>query len=118
MSGRFAKSPDVAQLATELTLSAHKLLSDVGAESGGQDAGPSPHELFDASLAACTVLTLKLYARRKQWPLEDVEIEIVRDDSQEKQGKYHLTRKLHLVGPLDDEQKTRLMAIADKCPIH
>ncbi|MCS6763449.1 MAG: OsmC family protein [Candidatus Protistobacter heckmanni] len=103
MFGCFAKSPDVVQLTTELTLSAHKLLSDVGAESGGQDAGPSPHELFDASLAACTVLTLKLYARRKQWPLEDVEIEIVRDDSQEKQGKYHLTR---------------LMVIADKCPIH
>ncbi|RVU36992.1 OsmC family peroxiredoxin [Rheinheimera riviphila] len=96
----------------------HTLFADVAAALGGDDSAPDPHDIFDASLAACKAITLLMYAKRKQLPLDWVDVEINRDNSQEAQGLYQLNVVLKLVGSLSDGDRQQLLAIADKCPIH
>jgi putative redox protein len=93
----------------------HQMLSDVDAGKGGSDSGPSPHEYLAAALASCTGMTLKMYASRKSWGLENaiVTVNISRTDEVE-----CFTREISLVGNLDAEQTARLLDIADKCPVH
>jgi putative redox protein len=106
------------KLAFSVKIGAHTLTTDVGAAAGGDDLGPSPHDLFDAALAACTSITVKMYAARKNWPLDDIRVAVERDSSREAAGHYKLTRKIELIGALDAEQGARLIEIANKCPIH
>ncbi|HEX5655645.1 MAG TPA: OsmC family protein, partial [Polyangiales bacterium] len=87
-------------------------------ENGGHDVGPTPHELFDASLAACKTTTAHWYAKRANMPLESVEVKIERDDSQERQGVYKLNVSLTYHGPLTDEQRTKLHSAVTRCPLH
>jgi putative redox protein len=96
----------------------HILPADGTIEEGGNDAGPSPHDLYDAALSACKGLTLVWYAKRKNIPLEDVQVALERDASDERKGVYRLTATLHLGGNLTDEQRAELLAVAQKCPIH
>ena len=98
-----------------ITVGAHHLMSDVDGSKGGSDTGPSPHEYLAAALASCTGMTLKMYASRKSWGLENaiVTVNISRTDEVER-----FTRTISLVGNLDAEQTARLMEIADKCPVH
>src|SRR5258705_10891141 len=106
------------KLAFSVTIGNHMITTDVNAGLGGNDLGPSPHDLFDASLAACTGLTVKMYAAHKNWPLEDVHVEVERDASREASGYYRLVRKIRLIGALSAEQVDRLYDVANKCPIH
>ncbi len=87
-------------------------------KGGGCATGPSPHDLLAAALAARTTLTLRLYADHKQWPLEriHVAVEHVREDGATPADLFR--RKLELSGPLDLEQRQRLVEIADRCPVH
>lgn len=96
----------------------HLLFADEPAELGGGDSGFNPHDLFDASLAACKAMTLLLYAQRKSMPLESVDIEIDRDGSQEAKGRYGLNVRLNFNGNLSESDKARLTEIAARCPIH
>ena len=96
----------------------HTLFADVAKDLGGDDSAPDPHDYYDAALAACKAITVMMYAKRKQLPLDYVDIEIERDSSQEAQGTYVLNVQLKLLGNLTDGQKAQLAAIADKCPIH
>jgi putative redox protein len=93
----------------------HRLLTDESPQHGGEDTGPSPHDLLAASLGACTALTLTLYARHKELPLQDVQVRIEHD---QEGGAYVLKRHIHYVGDLDAAQRARLTEIANKCPIH
>jgi len=90
-------------------------LSDAEVSKGGSGTGPSPHEYLGAALAACTSMTLKMYASRKAMSLENaiVIVDIERVDDVEK-----FTRDIQLIGSLSAEEKERLMEIANKCPIH
>ena len=90
-------------------------LSDAEVTKGGSGTGPSPHEYLGAALAACTSMTLKMYASRKAMNLENaiVTVDIERSDDIEK-----FMRDIQLIGNLSAEEKERLMEIADKCPIH
>jgi len=90
-------------------------LSDAEISKGGSGTGPSPHEYLGAALAACTSMTLKMYASRKAMSLENaiVIIDIERVDDVEK-----FTRDIQLIGNLSVEEKERLIEIANKCPIH
>ncbi len=97
---------------------AHEFVVDVSAAEGGSDAGPSPHDIYDAALASCKALTVLWYAQRKKMELTDIEVVTERDDSQERQGTYRLNSTLKLSGHLTEEQKRELLAVADKCPIH
>ena len=93
----------------------HEVISDVSKESGGDDQGMNPHELLETALAACTSITVKMYAKRKAMKLDDVLVEV----HTAKEGKESLlSRKITLLGELSMEEKARLMEIADKCPIH
>ncbi|MRX10270.1 OsmC family peroxiredoxin [Pseudoduganella sp. FT25W] len=96
----------------------HIISADISAEEGGSDAGPSPHDLYDAALSACKGLTVVWYAKRKNIPLENVEVTMERDDSEERHGVYRLTATLHLTGELTDAQRTELLSVAEKCPVH
>lgn len=97
---------------------AHSFAVDEPEGNGGEDLGPTPHDLYDSALGACKALTLLWYARRKQIPLEDIRVAVERDDSQERQGVYRLAVTLDLRGPLDDAQREELLRVADKCPVH
>lgn len=96
----------------------HQFAVDGSIEEGGNDEGPSAHDLYDASLASCKALTLVWYARRKHIGLTDVRVEVERDASGERQGVYRLHARLHLSGELSDAQRQELLAVADKCPVH
>lgn len=91
------------------------LHADAPVAAGGDGAGPEPHDLLDAALGACTALTVTMVARRKQMPLEDVRVEITRNEAG---GLYTLHRRIELVGTLTAEQREYLLGIANKCPIH
>ena len=112
---------------TEILAGAHPLLADEGEEAGGDDFGPSPYQLLSSALAACKAMTMQMYARRKKWRLEDVEVHInysrrYFDDCQdcENQSKKidHFDCAIVIEGDLDQTQRDRLMEIAGRCPVH
>lgn len=93
----------------------HRLLTDVSPALGGEDSGPEPHDLLAAALAACTTLTVNLYARRKGYALDEVKVSIKHGQEGE---AYALHRSIHYAGALSEEEKQRLTDIANKCPVH
>ena len=101
-----------------IRINQHTIFADVSKELGGDDSAPDPHDLYDAALAACKAITLMMYAKRKQLPLDYIDVIIDRDNSREAQGVYVLNVQLKLQGALSGEQKQQLGAIAEKCPIH
>lgn len=101
-----------------IRIGSHDVFADVNASVGGEDTAPDPHGLLDSSLAACTAITLTMFAKRRGIPLESVNIDIERDDSKEKSGEYKLAMKIEFVGELSDEQRQQLAGIVEKCPIH
>jgi uncharacterized OsmC-like protein len=113
--------------ATRVTGLAHSLVADEPAPEG-DDLGFSPYELLLASLGSCSAMTLEMYARRKGWPLDQVRIRLTFDrvhvsdaeDCEEPKTRRvdQITRVIELLGPLDDEQRARLLEIAGKCPVH
>src|SRR5438309_360404 len=108
------KAP-MGTVAQEVRIGPHRLLTDVGSGSGGDDLGPDPHELLDAALASCTALTLKLYARRKALALDDLQVSV---SHEEKDGVYHMRREIRLDGALSESDRARLLDIANRCPVH
>jgi putative redox protein len=96
----------------------HIMSVDGTVEEGGSDAGPSPHDLYDAAISACKALTVVWYARRKGYALENVEVTTERDDSEERKGVYRLAATVHLTGDLSETQRAELLSAAQKCPVH
>jgi putative redox protein len=93
----------------------HRLLTDVPEELGGEDTGPEPHDLLAAALGACTALTVTMYARRKGWLLDDIDVRIEHGKVEQ---AYVLTRRIAYIGQLSAEQRDMLTAVANKCPVH
>lgn len=93
----------------------HRWLADEPTELGGDDTGPAPFDHVLAGLGACTSMTVKMYADRKTWPLESVHVDL---SIHKEDDGYRLTRKISLKGDLTEEQRTRLLDIANKCPVH
>ena len=96
----------------------HAFSIDEPASNGGEDEGVTPHEVYDSALGACKAMTVLWYAQRKGIPLEDIDVSVDRDDSQERQGLYRLQVTLALTGALTDAQRQELLAVANKCPLH
>jgi len=112
---------------TSIQTANHTLIADEPASVGGNDFGPSPYEYLNAALAACTVMTLKMYAERKKWDLKEVFVYLTHsrkhsEDMKDKtdKPKYldHISKKLKFVGDLTSEQKDRLKSISSRCPVH
>jgi len=110
-----------------ITAGHHQLRSDEPAEAGGTDTGPSPYAFLLAALGSCTSMTLGLYARRKQWPLQDVTVRLRHSRVHAKDCADcetrpvmldRIEREIVLSGPLTEEQRTRLLEIANRCPVH
>lgn len=102
---------------TQLTNDTHKWQADEPTEIGGKNQGPNPYELMLSALSSCSAITMKMYANRKMWPLQgvDIQCDLVKP---ELNGTSYIQRKISLKGPLDLEQTERLLQIADLCPIH
>ena len=102
-------------LVAKLSADVHTILSGVPEKLGGHDEGMDPHELLEAALAACTIITVQMYANCKQWPLQSTNVQ-VKVESEGKESK--ISRKISFVGELTPEQSEKLLEIANKCPIH
>lgn len=97
----------------------HLIGADEPEAMGGRDTGPDPFELVMAGLGACTAMTLRMYATRKDWPLARVSVTVRHEKRPAGAGPRDLfTRVIRIEGALDDDQRARLVAIADKCPVH
>lgn len=112
---------------TRISANNFGFIADEPEEMGGQNLGPSPYDLVSAGLAACTAMTMQLYARHKKFPLQGAKVEVNYEHDhasdakdcvtgEAKKGLFH--RKISLQGPLDEKQKARILSIADKCPVH
>lgn len=114
-------------LLVSITANGHRLLADEPENAGGSGQGPSPYDYLSIALASCTVMTLHMYARHKNWPLEAVRAEVRHGkihaedcaNCETKKGKVdRFERVLRLSGELDESQIGRLLEIADRCPVH
>jgi putative redox protein len=112
---------------TDMKVGNHTLIADEPVDFGGKDFGPSPYELVTAGLSACTAMTIQMYAKRKGWMIQNVEVHTSYDKSHAedcanceadsaKIDTFH--REIKLTGDLDEKQKARILQIADKCPVH
>lgn len=112
---------------TEIFTPNHHMIADEPASIGGDNLGPSPYELLNASLGACTAMTVKLYAERKKWDLKEVfvylsyqkkHVDELNLDTEAMGYIDHISKKLVFKGDLDEKQRQRLLQIASKCPVH
>ena len=115
------------RFSNEVRVGRHTMLADEPAEVGGNDAGPMPHDFVLAGLGACTSMTVRMYAERKGIPLKRVSVRLSYkkmkaaecSDCVTKEGEItEMTRDVTLEGDLTDEQRQRLIEIANKCPVH
>ena len=117
---------DRSRYKTSLSNGRHTLFADEP-EPYGKDAGPTPYDYLLKALGSCMAMTLRMYADRKKWDLETVEIHLTQErvyhkdceECESEEGYVHIIHKsIELSGNLDSEQKTRLLEMAEKCPVH
>ena len=111
---------------TEITAGAHRFFADEPVSLGGTGTGPTPYELLLGALGGCMAMTLRMYADRKRWPLHAVRIHLRTERAHEEDcekceteevGMPRVARRIELDGPLSDDQRARLLQIADRCPV-
>lgn len=116
-----------AGFAQEIRAGSHELFADEPIELGGTDSGISPYDLLLAALGSCTSMTIGLFARRKSWPLQEVVVSLWHSkihaadcaECETREGKIdRIEREIQLIGSLTSEQRSKLMEIADRCPVH
>lgn len=103
--------------ATLVTARSHSLTADEPGELGGKDTGPTPYELLLSAVGSCKAITAKMYAQRKGWDLQTVKIELTHERPEGRGGPERITASFVFEGDLTDEQRERLLQIAEKCPV-
>ena len=120
-------SGSASGFAQEIHAGRHRIVADEPVSAGGKDTGLSPYDLLLAALGACTSMTVGMYARRKTWPLEEVTVHLRHSkihatdcaECETKEGMLdRIERDIHFAGPLTEEQRSKLLEIANKCPVH
>ena len=116
-----------ADFSQKIEIGSHHLTADEPVSFGGSDTGSSPYDLILAALGACTSMTIGLYARKRKWPLENITVSLRHskihasdcEECETKEGRIdRIELDIHLDGALTDEQRAKLMEIAEKCPVH
>jgi putative redox protein len=100
---------------TELFIAGHTVIADEPEDLGGTNLGPSPGQFLMLSLASCTAITLRMYADRKNWDVTKIMVEV---SSEKVESKTLFKREISFEGAIDDEQRKRLLQIANSCPVH
>ena len=116
--GVLARPTGTGRFQTRLSLRGGGIMADEPEEVGGLGTGPTPYELLSAALAACTVMTMRLYAERKSWPLPPFEVEVAHSLVPGDPPRDRLSRRIAFDGEIDGERRARLLEIADRCPVH
>lgn len=96
----------------------HAWLADEPLDAGGGNSGPTPERLVLASLGACTAITVKMVAARRQWPLTEIRVELQLNPEGKPGSGNDIVRRIELDGELDEEQRAQLLKIANACPMH
>lgn len=109
---------DQSHYKTKVFAGGHLIYADEPAELGGTDEGMTPNALLLASLGSCTAITIRMYADRKQIPLESITVNLVINEKDDTYDGTTISRKIEFKGTLTNEQIERLLVIADKCPVH
>jgi putative redox protein len=109
---------DRSNYRTKVYAGGHFIYADEPADLGGTDEGMQPAALLLASLGSCTAITMRMYADRKKYKLEAIKIELAICQEEQIDKSTKITRSIEFTGDLTEEEKTRLLTIADKCPIH
>ncbi len=116
-----------ADFAQKIEIGTHRIDADEPVSFGGTDSGPSPYDLILSALGACTSMTIGLYARKRRWPLEKITVSLRHskihaqdcEECETKEGRIdRIELEIHLDGALTNEQRAKLMEIAEKCPVH
>lgn len=125
--GEVTVSGSAAGFAQDISAGPHRLISDEPVDAGGADSGPSPYDLLLSALGSCTSMTIGMYARRKTWPLQGVTVHLRHSrihavdcaECETKEGMLdRIERDIQLTGNLTEEQRLKLLEIANKCPVH
>jgi len=115
-----------AGLTQRIDVRGHHLTADEPTADGGSDLGPNPYELLLSALGACTAITVRMYAQRKGWPLESIEVALQHErihaqdcaDCETRDGYLdQITKYISLRGPLDADQRERLLDVSERCPV-
>ena len=118
---------DAKGFTQKIVVGPHRLVADEPKDIGGDDEGPTPYDLLLAALGSCTSITVTMYARRKSWPLQGVTARLRHSkihatdcaECETKEGKIdRIELDIEFAGPLSDEQRSKLLEIAEKCPVH
>lgn len=117
MEGVEVRETGAGKFQVEILASGVRLLADEPAAVGGLGSGPTPYDLLGAALGACTVMTMRLYAERKAWPLVSAKVRVVHH-REGPDAKDRFAREIILEGALTPEQRRRLLEIANRCPVH
>ncbi len=120
-------SGSASGFAQEISMGKHRLAGDEPTEAGGTDTGPSPYDFLLSALGSCTSMTVAMYSRRKAWPLESVTVRLRHSkvyaadcaECETKEGMLdRIERDIELFGTLTEDQRSKLLEIANKCPVH
>ncbi|HEY0654499.1 MAG TPA: OsmC family protein [Chryseosolibacter sp.] len=103
------------QYKTDIITDTHTFLADEPIDNGGKDLAPSPGDFLRTSLASCTAITLRMYANRKKFQIENIEVKV---GMERQEGKTIFHRKIILTGAIDEAQRKRMLQIANACPVH
>jgi len=122
-----ARLPGDAGFTTQMKVGSHYMTADEPERVGGNNFGPTPYELVSAGLSACTAMTIQMYARRKGWDVQNVDVHtsyskdhaVDCENCEDPSAKIDtFNREIKLEGDLDEKQIARILQIADKCPVH